>query len=195
VITSTPEILAFAKRCASRIRIRPSFVDQEDCVHDCYVAYVENVKNYPPDSPVPMVVWLFRRIVADVKRKYGRIRNGEPAEMDELPSPPICPDARLDREAAFEAVGFTPIERVVMDMRYSQGMTHQQIADQLGRTRPYITEVLSRAHDRIRCFYDEVDLLSDPVQPDGQRRTPSGPRRKRGRPAGARTEGGGGGDD
>lgn len=181
----TPDAYAFVQRCAKRIRIRPSFVDHDDCVQDCYVAYLENVGKYRPDCAIPLLPWLFRQIVAQVKRKYGLVRAGESADaLEGLPAPRIDPDPRLDREAACDSVGLTPVERACVELRYDDGLTHQQIADRLGFTRPYISEVLSRAHDRIRCFF-EGDLRPDPVEPDGGGRAPSGPRRKRGRPAGA----------
>lgn len=159
------KVLTFCKSTARRIRFIPSWWDREDVLQECYVAYIELAPQYPPDCAVPRDTWLWRKVVTRVKQKAGRVRRGDTGEVDALPDTrtPPHPDAKMDKQTLMDIVGFTPVERTVMTLRYDEGLTHQMIADRLERSRPYISEVIKRAHQRAEAYFTENDLCSDSV--------------------------------
>lgn len=189
-----PACLEFARRCARRIQIRPSYVDTDDCIQDCVVAYLKLAPQYPESCPVPRDVWLWRQVVGFVKRQYGRVRMGEAADFDNIAAEPIDLDAAMDKAVIVDAVGLTPQETACLDLRFNDGLAHKEIAEKLGIARATVTQVLIRAIDRIAEYYRESDLRADQVVLGGRPRKPLPGPRKRGRPPGSRTRKGRQGD-
>ncbi len=156
---------------ALRVLRRPE--DAEDVLQDTFLEVVRSIKQYRGEGHL----WGWVRQIATSKALM-RIRHDRVRETEELHeesvvgagagagdmagvgvigmsagmSPGAVP-AQIDLERAFERLSET--SRAVVWMHDIEGYTHEEIADQMGKTVSFSKSQLARAHVRLRRMLDE----------------------------------------
>src|SRR5882762_3674258 len=159
---------------ALRVLRRPE--DAEDVLQETFLEVVRSIKQYRGEGHL----WGWIRQIATSKALM-RIRHDKVREMDEFHeesavgpgageagasamtgagatsgtagmSPGAVP-ARIDLERAFEQLSET--SRAVVWLHDVEGYTHEEIAEQMGKTVSFSKSQLARAHVRLRRMLDE----------------------------------------
>ncbi|HEX9485708.1 MAG TPA: sigma-70 family RNA polymerase sigma factor, partial [Gemmatimonadales bacterium] len=155
---------------ALRVLRRPE--DAEDVLQETFLEVVRSIKQYRGEGHL----WGWIRQIATSKALM-RIRHDKVRETDELHedsavraagasdmagagamggaagmSPGAVP-ARIDLERAFEQLSET--SRAVVWLHDVEGYTHEEIAEQMGKTVSFSKSQLARAHVRLRRMLDE----------------------------------------
>ena len=133
-----------------RMRRRPE--DAEDVLQETFLELVRNIKQYRGEGHL----WGWVRRIASTKAlmriRRDSIRATE--ELDEEPGKPAMHvGANIDLERAFERLSQT--SRAVVWLHDVEGYTHEEIAEQMGRTVSFSKSQLARAHARLRRLLDE----------------------------------------
>src|SRR6266487_196164 len=133
-----------------RILRRPE--DAEDVLQETFLEIVRNIKQYRGEGHLGG--WI-RRIATT--KALMRIRREQVREMDSLDEGPGKPGmhvgANIDLERAFEHLSET--SRAVVWLHDVEGYTHEEIAEQMGRTVSFSKSQLARAHARMRRMLNE----------------------------------------
>jgi len=156
---------------ALRVLRRPE--DAEDVLQDTFLEVVRSIKQYRGEGHL----WGWVRQIATSKALM-RIRHDRVRETEELHeesvvgagagagamagvgvigtsagmSPGAVP-AQIDLERAFERLSET--SRAVVWLHDVEGYTHEEIAEQMGKTVSFSKSQLARAHVRLRRMLDE----------------------------------------
>jgi RNA polymerase sigma-70 factor (ECF subfamily) len=133
-----------------RILRRPE--DAEDVLQETFLEVVRNIKQYRGEG----YLWGWIRRIATTKALM-RIRRESVRETESLDEEPGRPGmhvgANIDLERAFERLSET--SRAVVWLHDVEGFTHEEIAEQMGRTVSFSKSQLARAHARLRRMLDE----------------------------------------
>jgi len=121
---------------ARRMLRRPE--DAEDVLQETFLEVVRNIKQYRGEGHL----WGWVRRIASTKALM-RIRRGRAMHVG----------ANLDLERAFEVLSET--SRAVVWLHDVEGYTHEEIAEQMGRSVSFSKSQLARAHARLRRMLNE----------------------------------------
>ena len=141
---------------ALRVLRRPE--DAEDVLQETFLEVVRSIKQYRGEGHL----WGWIRQIATSKALM-RIRHDRVRETEELHedsalggsggmSPGTVP-AQIDLERAFERLSET--SRAVVWLHDVEGYTHEEIAEQMGKTVSFSKSQLARAHVRLRRMLHE----------------------------------------
>lgn len=139
-------------------RICRTTEDAEDVLQETFFEVCRSIRNYRGDGSI----WGWIRTVASSKAlmRLRRNRYRDTEELnDELFTPArrtASPGLRLDLEAALERLSVT--SRAVVWLHDVEGYTHEEIAEQMGRTVSFSKSQLARAHSRLRTWLGEEAL-------------------------------------
>ena len=81
------------------------------------------------------------------------VRQAESLDEEPRGKPGIHVGANIDLERAFERISET--SRAVVWLHDVEGYTHEEIAEQMGKTVSFSKSQLARAHARLRSMLDE----------------------------------------
>ena len=130
---------------ARRMLKRPE--DAEDVLQETFLEVVRNIKQYRGEGHL----WGWVRRIASTKAlmriRRDQIRATEPLD-DEPGKPGMQIGANLDLERAFEHLSET--SRAVVWLHDVEGYTHEEIAEQMGKSVSFSKSQLARAHARLR---------------------------------------------
>ena len=140
---------------ALRVLRRPE--DAEDVLQETFLEVVRSIKQYRGEGH--LCGWI-RQIATS--KALMRIRHDRGRETEEFHeesmagsrgmSPGAVP-AQIDLERAFEQLSDT--SRAVVWLHDVEGYTHEEIAEQMGKTVSFSKSQLARAHVRLRRMLDE----------------------------------------
>lgn len=122
--------------------------DAEDVLQETFLEVVRSIKSYRGEGHL----WGWVRRIAATKALM-RLRHEKLRATDELHDetaggPPASVGARVDLERAFEHLSET--SRAVVWLHDVEGFTHEEIAEQMGKTVSFSKSQLARAHARLR---------------------------------------------
>lgn len=132
------------------LRILRNPEDAEDIVQDTFLEVVRSIKQYRGEGRL----WGWVRQIAASKAlmriRRNQVRLSEPFDEEAVPAPASVGalPARIDLERAFEQLGATA--RAVVWLHDVEGYTHEEIAEQMGKTVSFSKSQLARAHARLR---------------------------------------------
>src|SRR3989442_262709 len=130
---------------ARRMLRRPE--DAEDVLQETFLEVVRNIKQYRGEGHL----WGWVRRIASTKALM-RIRRDQLRATESLDDEPggraMHVGANLDLERAFEVLSET--SRAVVWLHDVEGYTHEEIAEQMGRSVSFSKSQLARAHARLR---------------------------------------------
>ncbi|PYP50126.1 MAG: RNA polymerase subunit sigma-24 [Gemmatimonadetes bacterium] len=128
--------------------------DAEDVLQETFLEVVRSIKQYRAEGHL----WGWVRQIA-ASKALMRIRRNQVRATDELheeaaagPGGSAIP-ARIDLERAFERLSET--SRAVVWLHDVEGYTHEEIAEQMGKTVSFSKSQLARAHARLRGMLDD----------------------------------------
>ncbi len=131
------------------LRMLRSPEDAEDVLQETFLEVVRSIKQYRGEGHL----WGWIRQIA-ASKALMRIRRNQVRATEELheeaaagPGGSGVP-ARVDLERAFERLSET--SRAVVWLHDVEGYTHEEIAEQMGRTVSFSKSQLARAHARLR---------------------------------------------
>jgi RNA polymerase sigma-70 factor (ECF subfamily) len=121
--------------------------DAEDVLQETFLEVVRNIKQYRGEGHL----WGWIRRIAATKALM-RIRRDQLRETDTLDEEPGKPGmhvgANIDLERAFDQLSET--SRAVVWLHDVEGYTHEEIAEQMGKSVSFSKSQLARAHARLR---------------------------------------------
>jgi len=133
------------------LRILRSPEDAEDVLQETFLEVVRSIKQYRGEGHL----WGWIRQIASSKALM-RIRRNQVRATEELHEEAAAGPggggsaipARVDLERAFERLSET--SRAVVWLHDVEGYTHEEIAEQMGKTVSFSKSQLARAHARLR---------------------------------------------
>ena len=144
---------------ALRVLRRPE--DAEDVLQETFLEVVRSLKQYRGEGHL----WGWIRQIATSKAlmriRHDRVRETEDFHEESVvgvgvgaggKSPGAVP-AQIDLERALEQLSET--SRAVVWLHDVEGYTHEEIAEQMGKTVSFSKSQLARAHVRLRRLLDE----------------------------------------
>lgn len=132
--------------------------DAEDVLQETFLEVVRSIKQYRGEGH--LWGWIKRIAASKVLMRIRRnqVRATEP--LDEESTGGHVPvgavgavPARIDLERAFEQLSET--SRAVVWLHDVEGYTHEEIAEQMGKTVSFSKSQLARAHARLRRMLDQ----------------------------------------
>ena len=135
---------------ARRMLKRPE--DAEDVLQETFLEIVRSIKQYRGEGHL----WGWVRRIASTKAlmKIRREQIRATEAMDEEPGKPgMQVGANIDLERALEHLSET--SRAVVWLHDVEGYTHEEIAEQMGKSVSFSKSQLARAHARLRRMLDE----------------------------------------
>ncbi len=133
--------------------------DAEDVLQETFLEVVRSIKQYRGEGHL----WGWIRQIA-ASKALMRIRRNQVRATEELheevaagPGGSGVP-ARVDLERAFERLSET--SRAVVWLHDVEGYTHEEIAEQMGRTVSFSKSQLARAHARLRGMLEDEGAAS-----------------------------------
>jgi len=138
------------------LRILRSPEDAEDVLQETFLEVVRSIKQYRGEGHL----WGWIRQIASSKALM-RIRRNQVRATEELHEEATTGPggggsaipARVDLERAFERLSET--SRAVVWLHDVEGYTHEEIAEQMGKTVSFSKSQLARAHARLRGMLDD----------------------------------------
>jgi len=141
------------------LRMLRSPEDAEDVLQETFLEVVRSIKQYRGEGHL----WGWIRQIA-ASKALMRIRRNQVRATEELheeaaagPGGSGVP-ARVDLERAFERLSET--SRAVVWLHDVEGYTHEEIAEQMGRTVSFSKSQLARAHARLRGMLEDEGAAS-----------------------------------
>jgi RNA polymerase sigma factor (sigma-70 family) len=129
--------------------------DAEDVLQETFLEVVRSIKQYRGEGH--LWGWI-KRIAAS--KALMRIRRNQVRATEQLDEestgghgPVGAVPARIDLERAFEQLSET--SRAVVWLHDVEGYTHEEIAEQMGKTVSFSKSQLARAHARLRRMLDQ----------------------------------------
>jgi RNA polymerase sigma factor (sigma-70 family) len=137
-------------------RICRTTEDAEDVLQETFYEVCRSIRNYRGDGSV----WGWIRTVASSKALM-RLRRNKYRDTDLLndelaPAKGASVALRMDLESAMARLGDTA--RAVVWLHDVEGFTHEEIANQMGKTVSFSKSQLARAHQRLRTWLGEEAL-------------------------------------
>jgi RNA polymerase sigma-70 factor (ECF subfamily) len=137
-------------------RICRTTEDAEDVLQETFFEVCRSIRNYRGEGSI----WGWIRTVASSKALM-RLRRNKYRDTDDLddelaPARPASTALRMDLEAALERLSDT--SRAVVWLHDVEGYTHEEIAQQMGKTVSFSKSQLARAHARLRGWLGEEVL-------------------------------------
>jgi RNA polymerase sigma factor (sigma-70 family) len=137
-------------------RICRTTEDAEDVLQETFYEVCRSIRNYRGDGSV----WGWIRTVASSKALM-RLRRNKYRDTDLLndelaPAKGASVALRMDLESAMSRLGDTA--RAVVWLHDVEGFTHEEIANQMGKTVSFSKSQLARAHQRLRGWLGEEAL-------------------------------------
>ncbi|HEY3935220.1 MAG TPA: sigma-70 family RNA polymerase sigma factor [Gemmatimonadales bacterium] len=134
-------------------RICRTTEDAEDILQETFFEVCRSIRNYRGDGSI----WGWIRSVASSKALM-RLRRNKYRDTDELnddlmPARGGSAALRMDLETALQRL--TDTARAVVWLHDVEGYTHEEIADQMGKTASFSKSQLARAHARLRVWLGE----------------------------------------
>ncbi len=134
------------ERCFLRLRDRDAGDEVAQAVFVRLLTELRSGKTYP--VPFRVVVW---------KITEWTLRGFYPAAKQDSTLPddwdPAAPDAYADWESdqdlAALIADLPPAQREVLDLHYRERLTHEQIAERLGKTRNAVDQALHNGHRKV----------------------------------------------
>lgn len=132
--------------------------DAEDVLQETFLEVVRSIKSYRGDGS--LWGWI-KRIAAS--KALMRIRREQVRSTEELVEETVGRHGspvgiRIDLERAFTQLSATA--RAVVWLHDVEGYTHEEIAEQMGKTVSFSKSQLARAHQRLRGLLDEGAVAS-----------------------------------
>lgn len=139
-------------------RICRTTEDAEDVLQETFFEVCRSIRNYRGDGSI----WGWIRTVASSKALM-RLRRNRYRDADELhdeiaPARTATPGLRMDLESALARLSDTA--RAVVWLHDVEGFTHEEIANQMGRTVSFSKSQLARAHQRLRGWLDGEGVVT-----------------------------------
>ncbi|PYP38790.1 MAG: RNA polymerase subunit sigma-24 [Gemmatimonadetes bacterium] len=138
---------------ALRVLRRPE--DAEDVLQETFLEVVRSIKQYRGEGHL----WGWIRQIA-ASKALMRIRREQVRQTEELYEESVAGVGGgagvalgVDLERAFERLSETA--RAVVWLHDVEGYTHEEIAEQMGKTVSFSKSQLARAHTRLRWMLDE----------------------------------------
>lgn len=136
-------------------RICRTTEDAEDILQETFFEVCRSIRNYRGDGSL----WGWIRSVASSKAlmrlRRNKYRDTDILDDDAAPARSPVAGLRLDLESALGRLSDTA--RAVVWLHDVEGYTHEEIAEQMGRTTSFSKSQLARAHARLRHWLgDEV---------------------------------------
>jgi DNA-directed RNA polymerase specialized sigma24 family protein len=137
---------------ALRVLRRPE--DAEDVLQETFLEVVRSIKQYRGEGHL----WGWIRQIA-ASKALMRIRRDQVRRTEELHEESAAGSGggglpvSIDLERAFERLSET--SRAVVWLHDVEGYTHEEIAEQMGKTVSFSKSQLARAHVRLRRMLDE----------------------------------------
>ena len=136
---------------ALRVLRRPE--DAEDVLQETFLEVVRSIKQYRGEGHL----WGWIRQIA-ASKALMRIRREQVRQTEELHEEAVAGSGAgvavgVDLERAFECL--TETSRAVVWLHDVEGYTHEEIAEQMGKTVSFSKSQLARAHARLRRMLDE----------------------------------------
>lgn len=135
---------------ARRMLKRPE--DAEDVLQETFLEVVRSIKQYRGEGHL----WGWIRRIAATKTlmriRRDQVRAAEPLDYEPA-GRPMQVGANLDLENAFEQLSET--SRAVVWLHDVEGYTHEEIAEQMGKSVSFSKSQLARAHTRLRRMLGE----------------------------------------
>jgi RNA polymerase sigma factor (sigma-70 family) len=135
-------------------RILRSPEDAEDVLQETFLEVVKSIPQYRGEGHL----WGWLRQIAASKAlmriRRNQVRATEPLDEEGAGrhGPVSGVPARIDLERAFERLSET--SRAVVWLHDVEGYTHEEIAEQMGKTVSFSKSQLARAHARLRRMLD-----------------------------------------
>ena len=136
------------------LRILRSPEDAEDVLQETFLEVVKSIAQYRGEGHL----WGWIRQIAASKAlmriRRNQVRAAEPLDEEAAGGhgPVSGVPARIDLERAFEQLSET--SRAVVWLHDVEGYTHEEIAEQMGKTVSFSKSQLARAHARLRQMLD-----------------------------------------
>ncbi|HJQ65078.1 MAG TPA: sigma-70 family RNA polymerase sigma factor [Gemmatimonadales bacterium] len=122
--------------------------DAEDVLQETFLEVVRSIKSYRGEGH--LWGWV-RRIAASkalMRLRHEKLRATDELHDESAGGPPASVGTRIDLERAFDQLSET--SRAVVWLHDVEGFTHEEIAEQMGRTVSFSKSQLARAHARLR---------------------------------------------
>jgi RNA polymerase sigma-70 factor (ECF subfamily) len=138
------------------LRMLRSPEDAEDVLQETFLEVVRSIKQYRGEGHL----WGWIRQIA-ASKALMRIRRNQVRATEELHEEAAAGrggggstiPARVDLERAFERLSAT--SRAVVWLHDVEGYTHEEIAEQMGKTVSFSKSQLARAHARLRGMLED----------------------------------------
>jgi len=118
--------------------------DAEDVLQETFLEVVRNIRQYRGEGH------LWTKALMRIRRDQIRVTE----ELDDEPGKPgMHVGANIDLERAFEHLSET--SRAVVWLHDVEGYTHEEIAEQMGKSVSFSKSQLARAHVRLRRMLDQ----------------------------------------
>jgi RNA polymerase sigma-70 factor (ECF subfamily) len=127
--------------------------DAEDVLQETFLEVVRSIRQYRGEGHL----WGWIRRIASTKAlmkiRREQLRTMEPLDEEPTGRPAMHVGANLDLERAFEQLSQT--SRAVVWLHDVEGYTHEEIAEQMGKSVSFSKSQLARAHARLRRLLNE----------------------------------------
>ena len=127
--------------------------DAEDVLQETFLEVMRSIRHYRGEGH--LWGWIRRVAASKALMRLRRERVRVAGELDDEAGAhaPASVGARIDLERAFE--GLSETSRAVVWLHDVEGFTHEEIAEQMGRTVSFSKSQLARAHARLRRLLGE----------------------------------------
>jgi RNA polymerase sigma-70 factor (ECF subfamily) len=146
----------YLQRVYNRVKSKVPPQDVEDVTQDIFIALVRSLDSYQQRSRFN--TWLYtivNRQIADFYRRRSRSERGQPIELDSDGAPEI-PSTAEHEEADQRMIIQTALNTLpehyqeIILMRFADGLTFAEIADQRGQSLEAVKSLYRRAVQAIR---------------------------------------------
>src|ERR1041384_4428104 len=129
-------------------RICRSPEDAEDVLQETFLEVVKSIGRYRGEGHLWGWVKQIAASKALMKLRRERLRATDELDDAATGAPPASVGTRIDLERAFESL--SEASRAVVWLDSVEGFTHEEIAEQMGKTVSFSKSQLARAHARLR---------------------------------------------
>ncbi|MGH7531376.1 MAG: RNA polymerase sigma factor [Gemmatimonadales bacterium] len=127
--------------------------DAEDVLQETFLEVVRSIRQYRGEGNL----WGWIRRIASSKAlmriRREQIREADSLDQEPAGRPAMHVGANIDLERAFERLSAT--SRAVVWLHDVEGYTHEEIAEQMGKSVSFSKSQLARAHARLRRLLGE----------------------------------------
>jgi RNA polymerase sigma-70 factor (ECF subfamily) len=150
------------ERVARYVAVRIGNMDEaEDLASEVFVRALRSVKDYK-ETGAPLEAWVFRiahNLVVDHLRSRSRRPSPVPLDEDAPVASQHNPGEDLEsqeevRQLQQAMAQLTPAQRQVLTLRFSSGMTSEQVAEVMGKKAGAVREMQSAGIKKLRQILD-----------------------------------------